>query len=617
MSQLETTIPFMKELHQLLSEKATKLNGELKALDVRGVDFDGALLRINQQIASAETKYTIAFVGTFKTGKSTIINSLLELKGEARLSSEFDPDTAKCIRIMKKPKGQRYDAEIIFVENAYPNEQISWQEAKKYTSQVAIDSAGGLLADKADKIEEVRYFVDNPILDICNILDLPGTGTGRYEKHNEVTNRKIMEADCVFWVVSTDNEPDMSSIDNLKKIRSKMLPIINVWQCEAEDIFAPISPDEMKEILLTQYEAYFASAEAPLCYYAREIDLAQQEGRELKEEWGKAAFSDKVQELLSNIQTGDRMKRIKDQLRTALDTCEAQLNAALEDEDLKSVKNTDQTEETEILRLKSKFEKARRLASGNIKNQAKTTAQDILGVFSDASDAFIDIQMQGMNFMSLFSKRRIEEKLKRDFEDNYVRLKSGWLDKTAQQYVDDINDILKGIYIDMAFDLEKMSDSSTTMSIQGSSLSGFIDDMAGLIKKDMVAKITPTIVAMIATGILMFIPGGLVIESIAGVVLGGFNAAKNLPNDDKLRQKATMIKTAAKVQIRQQKAEMVMRLIEEGTKLNALYMQQIEEVLKQRASDNQRKMTQLVHLENNIKEMLDFVGTQKDALEKL
>ena len=219
--------------------------------------------------------------------------------------------------------------------------------------------------------------------------------------------------------------------------------------------------------------------------------------------------------------------------------------------------------------------------------------------------------------MSLFSKRRIEEKLKRDFEDNYVRLKSGWLDKTAQQYVDDINDILKGIYIDMAFDLEKMSDSSTTMSIQGSSLSGFIDDMAGLIKKDMVAKITPTIVAMIATGILMFIPGGLVIESIAGVVLGGFNAAKNLPNDDKLRQKATMIKTAAKVQIRQQKAEMVMRLIEEGTKLNALYMQQIEEVLKQRASDNQRKMTQLVHLENNIKEMLDFVGTQKDALEKL
>ena len=71
-------------------------------------------------------------------------------------------------------------------------------------------------------------------------------------------------------------------------------------------------------MLLEQYSAYFASAENPVIYYAKEIDLAQQQGRVLKEEWGKQQFTDKVTDILNNINSGDRMTRIKMQIETAL-----------------------------------------------------------------------------------------------------------------------------------------------------------------------------------------------------------------------------------------------------------------------------------------------------------
>ncbi|MGN1224456.1 MAG: hypothetical protein ACI4TG_05055, partial [Ruminococcus sp.] len=134
MNNLETVVPFMKQLEELLTTKKDHLNVGLSKVGVRGVDIESPIMRIQEQVRSAEVKYTIAFVGTFKTGKSTIINSLLNLQGDARLSSEFDPDTAKCIRIMKKEHCQKYDAEVIFTDT-YPAEWLSWQDAKKYTME--------------------------------------------------------------------------------------------------------------------------------------------------------------------------------------------------------------------------------------------------------------------------------------------------------------------------------------------------------------------------------------------------------------------------------------------------------------------------------------------------
>lgn len=356
MNNLETAIPFMKKIAESLSNEEINLNEYLSKIGVPKVDFENDVMRIKEQIKSAETKYTIAFVGTFNTGKSTIINSLLDLHGDQRLSSEDNPDTAKCVRFMKKERMQRYDAEVIF-SDTYQTEQITWREAKKYSSQVALNNSDDETRKKADKIEEIRYYIDHPFLDVCNILDLPGTGTGSHSEHTDVTDRKIMEADCIFWVVSTDAEPDRQTILNLEKFSTKMLPIINVWQCEVEHISSLLTPDDIKKELLDKYSTYFASAEDPIYYYAKEIDLAQQEHRELKEEWGKEAFANKVEEILTNIQSGDRMKRIKKQISLALNSCSAKLKDLREDQALIAVKESEENEDYEIKLIESKLRK--------------------------------------------------------------------------------------------------------------------------------------------------------------------------------------------------------------------------------------------------------------------
>ena len=612
MNNLETAIPFMKQLHELLEKKVTDVNKSLSALGIRKVNLETSLTRIEEQITSAETKYTIAFVGTFKTGKSTIINSLLNLQGNARLSSEFDPDTAKCVRLMHKAKGQTYDTEIIFTDT-YAPEHLNWVEAKKYTSQVALDSSNSEIRKKAEKIDEVRYYIDNPFLDVCNILDLPGTGTGMHSEHTDVTDRKIMEADCIFWVVSTDGEPDRESILNLEKFSTKMLPIINVWQSEREDIYSTMKPEEIKDILLSQFGSYFASAEAPIFYYAREIDLAQQENRELKPEWGKLAFTDKVEEILSNIQTGDRMQRIKKQISIALQTCEGALKDILEDNALKSLGQTEINEGHEISKIRSKLSKARVLASGDIKDHAKKSAQEIIEIFSDASDAFIENQMQGTNFKALFNKQKHQENLKRDFEKNYVKIKSGWLDNIVKEFTDDVFDILKGIYSDFSIEMSTIT-SNSSFSMAEDDLSGFIEDMVKIMGNDMGARIAPAIIAAIAGGIMLIIPGGAVFEALATVVASGISATKGITKDDKLRSRITGVKNTAKVQIKQQRASIVNELKEAGGSVNKEMYEKIETELNKRNDKNSKRKSELKDLEGLIKNAIVFIDEQNDEL---
>ena len=615
MNNLETAIPFMKQLVEILQKKNESINTDLDELRIREIDLDSSILRINEQIKSAETKYTIAFIGTFKTGKSTIINSLLNLSGTERLSSEFDPDTAKCVRIIEKPKRQDYEAEVIFENNIYPIEHTSWIEAKKYTSQVALDGESQAFRDKAEHIEEVRYYVDSPLLKLCNILDLPGTGTGAHSEHTEVTDKKIMEADCIFWVISTDAEPDIESIRNLEKINTKMLPIINVWQSEQEDIFSELTPDDIKTMLLEQYTAYFASAENPVIYYAREIDLAQQQGRELKEEWGKQQFTDKVNDILNNINHGDRMLRIKNQIDTALSSCETQITDLLQNHQMETLKQAEKAESIEIIKIKNQLKKANRLATGEIKQTASKATNDLLDIFIEASNAFIDNKMQGTNFDALL-RRRSEEKLKREFEEDYVRLNNGWLDNLVKEYTDDVKSILEGIYVDFSLETEVIN-SSKNFDLNSDDLNAFIAGLSDVMSKDMAQRLLPIIISAITGGILMIIPGGLIIEAFLTTIVAGVTSMFNIPKDNKLIQKKETIKQQAKSQIRQQRAHITNSFIQCAEEVNSEFYNEINSKISGRDEKNKAKKAKMDSLDLKLQDILDFIRLEKGELKKI
>lgn len=567
MNIIETAVPFMEKTKKDLEDYIENLNSMLKEFRIHPVNIEPSLEKIQKQIDSANNKFTIAFVGTFKTGKSTVINSLLQLEGDKRLSSEFDPDTAKCVRIIKKERRQKYEAEVIFQDNTYPTEYLSWNEAKKYTSQVALDSSDKHINEKAKKIEEVRYYVDNPFLDLCNILDLPGTGTGSHAEHTSVTDKKIMESDCIFWVVSTDTEPDRESIKNLEKVSTKMLPIINVWQYEQEDIVGMMTPEEIKGLLSEQYQIYFADAEAPVVYYAKEIDMAQQNRQTLKEEWGKSSFVDKVTDILQNAQKGDRMTRIKKNLRNALEECDAVFEKIQQDDELQKIKSQQNTDKHEINVLKGKLSKCKNMVENDIKNEAQKTTSEILDVFINASDSFISNRMSGLNLKAVFQKERFQKELKKDFEDNYIKLKSGWIEETMKEFFDNIKNIVIGAYSSFAMDLDTEQDFAD-LSSDEFSVSNFVDTMAEAISKEILERFLPVMITVITGGILLLIPGGALVELAVTTLTSGVAAFGSISNDDKLIAKQDNIKMQSRNEIRQQKSVIAQNFKNIGKQLN-------------------------------------------------
>ncbi len=608
MNNLETTKSFMETLNQNVQFESEKLNNALSSVGIKQNDYSNVVKKIEKQIESADKKFTISFVGTFKTGKSTIINSLLDLKGDARLSSEFDPDTARCTRIIQK--GNRdYEAEVDF-GNEYPVEKLSWTEAKKYTSQVAIDEENDEFKRRAAKITEVRYYVDSPLLQLCNILDLPGTGTGNHDDHTAVADEKIMESDCIFWVLTTEFEPNLESVKNLEKIRTKMLPIINVWQDEKLGIKGDFSPEEIYEIIKDGYSEYLVNADKPIVYYAKEIDNAQLEGKDIKDEWGRTALIEKVQEINRNINDGDRAIRIKNNLISALDECKNVITEIQDDEKIKKLKEKFKDNKNDLQSQMTKLGQCKRIVKKNINDSARTVADEILDIISNSSESFVRNKMTGVNIRYLykmFSKKQkdsITKELSDDFKNNFLKFDSGWVGKAAEGYEDEVLSILNGKYIDFIIDLEKEKRKSTDQPLNDNDFTGFIDSISEQIQKDFMSKTIKIVSGAVTTIVLACIPEMLLIDTILSFVslgkgIGGF------ADDSKLRSRTDMIVIQSKAQIRQQRFTLVDKLKERGDALNDRFYEEVESSLKKEKESIDRELEKF----NEISECLESFET--------
>lgn len=578
MNNIESMKSTLESIKSQIIDSSEQLNSSIMDVGISKEDFNNAILKIEKQVISAENRFTIAFVGTFKTGKSTIINSLLGLKGDARLSSEYDPDTARCIRITEKA-GQTYDAEVDFGTYCSP-EHLPWIEAKKYTSQVALDAGDENFRKKASMIKEVRYYVDSPLLRLCDILDLPGTGTGSHDDHTAVTDEKIMESDCFFWVLSTDTEPSIESIKNLKKIRHKLLPIINVWKFEEEGIKGEFSPDEIIEFIKDGYSEYMVNADNPIIYYAKEIDYAQLNGLALKDEWGKEQFVEKVQEIISNVQSGDRAKKIKTRLLEALSECRSSLENIKDSTKLKELKSISQKNGTEITKQYQKLDRCNNLVLSDITTTAKKTTDEILDVIAMASESFIQNKMNGVDLrflIKMFTKKQrgdMSREFADEFKRNYLRFDSGWLEDAINDYCNDVFRILKSKYIDFSCSLIDETGTYNTRFDPGE-LTSFMDTISSQIQKDFQSKSVRLLASAILTGVLFFIPGLNLLDSIAAICsvtsgIGGFT------DDSKIRARINMIIVQSKVQIRQQKYSIVKQLRDKGEIIGKEFYSKVE-----------------------------------------
>lgn len=586
MNNFRGSIHAMGEIELVLREQTKIINEALSDVGFHTIGIDKIIDNIEAQIKTAQSIFTIALVGTFKTGKSTIINSLLDLKGDARLSSEYEPDTAKSIRIAYRYEGSP-EAEVDF-GGVYPTERLTWKEAKKYTSQVALNEATAECRKKAEAIDEVRYFVDAPFLKICNILDLPGTGTGSYFDHTKTTDNKILEADCFFWVLSTNSEPDMETAKNLEKIRHKIIPIINVWQKESENICGAFTPDEIIEMIQDGFSAYIDNASEAIVYYAGEIDDAQIKGKELRPEWGKDELVEKIAQINANVSSSDKAARITANLRKAIDDCRLIVSAVDENPELKELRAAEMAGLNEAKQQGAQLVRCRRLAKNEISDEAMKTADEIVDNLCNASANFIQMKMSNVDFRAL-NKKRYFERIRREFEESCIRADSGWIESQGIEFCNNISAILEGRYIEFAVEVEQEYTDSP-LGADDLSITGFVSSIGDLMSNDVVSKIIPMIGTLLTQIILSIIPGGELVDTLHALG-ASFKNSYGLTNTDKLQAQTQLVVNQARVIIKQQKYPIVRKLKDAGEEIDAHYYKKIDaEIQKRKNIANERNV---------------------------
>ncbi|HBL30950.1 MAG TPA: hypothetical protein DD490_29300 [Acidobacteria bacterium] len=487
-------------------------------------DFGRILDEVERQAKTALKRFTVAFVGMYNCGKSTILNSLLGLQGMARLSDQDSPDTAKSIRLGYRADAEAPECMLHFRDGS--TETMAWAEARTLTSEVYMEEHPAARR-KAEEVVEVEYFLANPLLLSLDFLDLPGTGTSNWRTDTALTHQRLKEADLVFWVIGTSTaEPartDLEDLRILQDVKAHVVPLINVWSDEAAGISGEVSVEEMAAAIHRYLAQYFADGARCFAYFAREIDLARQRGEELRPEWGLEPLLAHLNGLLGeeNVRRerirriagaiGSHLKRLGDHLRSevkVLDEVQGEL------------------EETgdALLHHEGERQEIGRVLRPRIKELADDASRQVVAVCLNAADAFIEDELRLSNWTLLGEaiKRNPEQagqRMHARFKNDFLHLdrKPSWLDGVNRSFLDDVRDVVHGAWARFLRDLQK---SSGPEGLEAAIGGDFLDSALDRVTGAMLQRGFLLVLAGVFTA-LLFIPGGFVIEvvSLLGVAL--------------------------------------------------------------------------------------------------
>lgn len=154
-------------------------------------------------------KPKVAFIGRSDVGKSTLINSLLDNNA---LPVSWTPTTSIIIYVKHIKERPTYIKNQVLIFKANEKGEL-WDDTKladrKYTESYTIASGEySLLADygsrQGNKFEEndaasAVVFVNSDILNNCDLIDLPGYGTGDREQ-DDILLDKIKNIDILIYM---------------------------------------------------------------------------------------------------------------------------------------------------------------------------------------------------------------------------------------------------------------------------------------------------------------------------------------------------------------------------------------------------------------------------------
>ena len=213
-----------------------------------GNNYNKHILEIKENVRRMIAKPKIAIVGHSDVGKSRLINSLI---GIEKMPTSWTPTTSITVYIKHINDRPNYIEEEAWIFRASLDNKISWDDKKlndeDYCKKWKLSSGNaeilknygtrqGEMYDKNEAGAAV-IFVESDILRTCDIIDLPGFGTGDRLEDDTMTFKAKEFADVLIYMSHAGQFMQGGGIDYLKET----INALNVIENKKENSLKPLS----------------------------------------------------------------------------------------------------------------------------------------------------------------------------------------------------------------------------------------------------------------------------------------------------------------------------------------------------------------------------------------
>lgn len=213
-----------------------------------GNNYDKYISELRESVVRIISKPKIAFVGHPNVGKSRLINSLL---GAEKMPMSWEPTTSISVYIKHIKDKPTYIEEEAWIFKASVDNEIGWDEKKiteeEYSRKWKL--AGGnvdILKNYGTRQGEMYekneagaavIFVESDILKVCDLVDLPGFGSGDRAEDDSMTLKAKEYADVLIYMSHAGQFMHGGGIEYLKETINSL----NVIENKEENHLQPLS----------------------------------------------------------------------------------------------------------------------------------------------------------------------------------------------------------------------------------------------------------------------------------------------------------------------------------------------------------------------------------------